>query len=83
MVRPKLSALSDQLDEQYLDLYERADQEMTPEALYCFRQARAASALALGLSPTPEKLHEAVYEAIIASEKQAETLQAAETALKT
>lgn len=81
-VRQKIGEISERLDEQYLHLYDLAEQQMTPEALYRFRQARAAAALAFGLSPKSEELLEAVYEAIVASEKQAEVLQAAEMALR-
>jgi hypothetical protein len=81
-IQHNLSKLSERFDKQYLDLFEAAGQEMTPEALLRFRKARAASALAFGLSAGSEELHEAIYEAIVASEKQAEALQAAEMALK-
>jgi len=80
--RHNLSKLSEQFDKQYLDLFGAANQKMTAEALHCFRKARAASALAFGLSSSSEELHEAIYEAIVASERQAETLQATEIELR-
>ena len=81
-VRVKLRKLSEQLDEQYLNLYLAAEEEMTPGALSHFRRARAASALSFGLSSSTDELHESIYEAIVASETRAETLNAAELALK-
>ena len=81
-VRNKLIKYSEQLDEQYFSLYEEAEEEMTPAALRYFRQARAASALALGLSSNSNELHEAIYEALIASDRRAETLQAADMQLR-
>jgi hypothetical protein len=52
------------------------------EALLLFRRSRAAAALAFALSSDSEQLHEAVYEAIIASDDQAEAIRSAEMALK-
>ena len=83
-VRPNLEALSADLDDQYFRLGEAEDEESgeaSPEALRLFRKARAAAALAFALSPDTEQLHEAVYEAIIASEDRAETIRSADTAL--
>jgi hypothetical protein len=80
-VRHKLDRLVAQLDEQYFKLSEETE-TTTPEALATFRKARAAAALAFALSPDPEQLHEALYEAIAASTNQAEAMRVAETALK-
>jgi hypothetical protein len=81
--RSKLDALVVQFDELYLQLKEEAGDELTAEAIAFFRKARAAAALSFALSPDSRQLHEAVYEAIIASDDQAEATQAAEMALKT
>ena len=84
-VRGNLEVLSADLDDQYLRLCEAADDEpgqVSQEALRLFRQARAAAALAFALSPEPEQLHEAIYEAIIASEDRAETIRSADAALQ-
>jgi hypothetical protein len=80
-VRSKLDSLTERLDEQYLALSKDADGN-TPEALPLFRKARAAAALAFALSPDPGQLHEAMYEAIVASGGHAETVQAADLALR-
>jgi len=84
-VRQKLETLSADLDDQYLRLGEDADEEsgqVSAEALLLFRKARAAAALAFALSSDSEQLHEAVYEAIIASEDRAETIRSAVKALQ-
>ena len=84
-VRGNLEVSSADLDDQYLRLCEAADDEpgqVSQEALRLFRQARAAAALAFALSPEPEQLHEAIYEAIIASEDRAETIRSADAALQ-
>lgn len=80
-VRRKLDSLTEQLDEQYFELSEDAD-STTPEALLVFRKARAAAALAFALTPDPGHLHEAMYEAIVASDDQAEAVRAADVALR-
>jgi hypothetical protein len=80
-VRDKLECISTQLDEQYFKLSEEAD-TTTPEALLVFRKARAAAALAFALSPDPGQLHEAIYEAIVASDFEAEAIRAADVALR-
>ncbi|WP_139483190.1 hypothetical protein [Bradyrhizobium ivorense] len=80
-VRHKLDSLTAQLDEQYFKLSEEAD-ATTPEALFVFRKARAAAALAFALSPDSGQLHEAIYEAIVASDDQAEAMRAADAALR-
>lgn len=80
-VRRKLDSLTEQFDEQYFKLSEDAD-GTTPEALLVFRKARAAAALAFALSPDPGQLHEAMYEAIVASDDQAEAVRAADVAPK-
>lgn len=79
-MRQELDGLAAQLDEEYFKLSEGVD-GTTPEALLIFRKARAAAALAFALS-SEEQLHEAVYEAIIASGNVAEAAQLAEAALK-
>jgi hypothetical protein len=80
-VRRKLDSLTAQLDEQYFKLSEEAG-ATTPEALLVFRRARAAAALAFALSPDTGQLHEAMYEAIVASDDQAEAMRAADAALR-
>jgi hypothetical protein len=80
-VRRKLDSLTEQFDEQYFELSEDAD-GTTPEALLVFRKARAAAALAFALSPDPGQLHEAMYEAIVASDDEAEAVRAADVALR-
>ncbi|HEX7921452.1 MAG TPA: hypothetical protein VF583_10895 [Bradyrhizobium sp.] len=80
-VRRKLDSLTEKFDEQYLKLSEDAD-GTTPEALLVFRKARAAAALAFALSPDPGQLHEAMYEAIVASDDQVEAVRAADVALR-
>lgn len=82
LARIKLRQLAEKLDAEYLNLYEASGQVMTPDALSRFRKARAASALAFGLSSDSEELHESIYEAIIASEIRTEALNAAEAALE-
>lgn len=80
-VRRKLESLAAKFDDQYFNLSEEAE-TTTPEALLAFRKARAATALASALSSDPGQLHEAMYEAIVASDDQAEAIQAAEVALR-
>ncbi|MEH2500320.1 hypothetical protein V1294_006799 [Bradyrhizobium sp. AZCC 1678] len=79
--RRTLDFLTEKLDEQYFELSEGADRT-TPGALLVFRKARAAAALAFALSPDPGQLHEAIYEAIVASDDQAEAVRAADEALR-
>jgi len=80
-LRQRLDRLAAQLDDEYFKLSEEAE-TAPPEALLIFRKARAAAALGFALSSDPGQLHEAVYEAIIASGNQAEAARAAETLLK-
>jgi hypothetical protein len=80
-LRRKLESLVAKFDEQYFNLSEEAE-TTTPEALLAFRKARAATALASALSSDPGQLHEAMYEAIVASDDQAGAIQAAEEALR-
>ena len=79
-VRRKLETLAAHLDEEYFQLRDEAH-EVIPEALLLFRKARALSALAYALSPDSRQLHEAVYEAISASDDQTEAMRVVETAL--
>lgn len=79
-VRRELNSLTEQFDGQYFKLSEDAD-STTPESLGVFRKARATAALALALSPDSAQLHEAIYEAIVASDDQSEAIRVAETAL--
>jgi hypothetical protein len=76
----RLEVLAAQLDEQYFKLSKEAE-ATTYEALATFRKARAAAALAFALSPDSGQLHDAMYEAIIASSDQSEAMRAAEKAL--
>ncbi|MES5486492.1 hypothetical protein QMZ05_27355 [Bradyrhizobium sp. INPA03-11B] len=80
-VRRTLDLLIEQLDAQYFELSKDADRT-TSRALLVFRKARAAAALAFALSPDPGQLHEAIYEAIVASDDQAEAVRAADAALR-
>jgi len=80
-VRDKLNRLAAQLDEQYFKLGEEAE-TTTSEALAAFRKARAAAALGFALSPHSGQLHEALYEAIVASSDQEKAMRAAELVLR-
>ena len=80
-IRQKLDRLAVQLDQEYLRLAEEAE-ATAPEALLTFRRARAAAALAIALSPDSEQLHEALYEAIVASGDQTEVVQVVATVLR-
>jgi hypothetical protein len=80
-VRPKLEALTTQLDEQYFKLSEATD-SVTREAAVLFRRARAVAALAFSLSPSTKQLHEAIYEAINACNDMGEATLIAEKALR-
>jgi len=80
-VRRRLDSLTAQLDEHYFKLSEDAG-TTTPEALFVFRKARAAAALAFALTPDSGQLHEALYEAIIASTDQADAMRSADEALR-
>lgn len=80
ILRRKLEALSAQFDDEYFRLREVADQVITPEALLQFRKARAVAALAFALST--EQLHEAIYEAIIASGDQELVVRSIDAALQ-
>ena len=78
--RRELEALTAQLDEQYFKLAKEAD-HVTREAPVFFRRARAATALVYSLSPSSERLHEAIYEAIHASKDRDVAILTAEKAL--
>ncbi|WP_166296991.1 hypothetical protein [Bradyrhizobium sp. 2S1] len=80
-IRQKLDSLAAQFDEQYFKLSGESD-ATTSEALLVFRKARAAAALAFALSPDSGQLHEAMYEAIIASDDHAEAIRVADAALR-
>ena len=80
-VRRKLDSLAAQLDEQYFKLSEEAG-AATSEALLVFRKTRAAAALSFALSSDTGQLHEAMYEAIVASDDQAKAMRAADVALR-
>lgn len=80
-MQEKLLRLAAQLDEQYFELSDNTD-NITPEASVMFQKARAAEALALALSPNGEQFHEAIYEAIYASNDPEEATQAAEALLR-
>ncbi|MEZ0224536.1 MAG: hypothetical protein ACAH83_08285 [Alphaproteobacteria bacterium] len=79
-VKRQLDALCHQLDEQYLDLNEGSER-VTPEALQIFRKARAVSALVHALSPRPDEVYDAIYEAIHATDDQTGAIKTAETEL--
>jgi len=81
-IHQMLDRLAAQLDEEYFKLSDEAE-TTTSEALLTFRKARAAAALAFALSPDAGQLHEAVYEAIVASSNRAEAVRVAETVLRT
>lgn len=80
-VRRKLESLSRRFDDEYFRLREEGDSATKLKALLQFQKARAAAALAFALSSDSQQLHEAVYEAIIASEDQAEVVRSVEGAL--
>lgn len=79
-IQEKLRRLAEQLDERYFELSDNTE-NITPEASVMFQKARAAEALVLALSPNGEQLHEAIYEAIYASNEPDEATQAAEAML--
>ena len=81
-MRQKLEVLSEKFDEQYFRLNEGSDPAANREALLFFRKARAAAALAFAVCSESETLHEAIYEAIIASDDLADALRSAEIALR-
>ncbi|WP_029083266.1 hypothetical protein [Bradyrhizobium sp. th.b2] len=80
-VRQRLDSLTARFDEQYFKLSGESD-ATSSQALLVFRKARAAAALAFALSPDSRQLHEAIYEAIIASDDQAEAIRVADAALR-
>jgi hypothetical protein len=80
-MRRTLKGLSRDLDSRYLQLVAEAGY-VTPEVLLMFRKARAISALVVALAPDSTQLHEAVYEAIVASPNRIEAIQSVEKALK-
>jgi hypothetical protein len=82
VVQRELESLSERFDQQYLTLNEGA-RITTPDALRLFRKARAATALRLALCSDPRELHEALYEAIIASDDESEAMRAADRILRT
>ena len=59
-------SLGEQRDEQYLALNDEDSETLSNEATALFRQARAAFALAYGLSDSRSDTFEAVYEALSA-----------------
>jgi hypothetical protein len=82
--RLAIEALRDHLDNEYFALQEEdgpvvGDRHL--EGLLQFRKARAAAALGFALSPIPENLGEALYEAMFASDDQAAALKAVRMAL--
>jgi hypothetical protein len=79
-LRRKIEALSSQLDERYFKLSDETG-ATTAEALRVFRKARAAAALAFSLTPDARQLHEAIYEAVVASDDREQAMRAAEEAL--
>lgn len=80
-MQQKLDQLAAELDERYFVLSNNTD-NITPESFVMFQKARAAAALAFALSPSGEKLHEAIYEAISASSDLDEATRAAEAMLR-
>lgn len=80
--RITLQELAARLDDDYLQVDADGDESRKAEALRCFSKARAASALAFGLSPDSGSLHEAIYEAIAALEDPAELLRVVGDALR-
>jgi hypothetical protein len=76
----ELNSLAAQFDEEYFKLSVESH-AATPKALFIFRKARAAAALAFAISREAGQLHEALYEAIIASEDQPEAIRTACAAL--
>lgn len=77
----KLNALAADFDERYFALSE--DIEPLPaSALALFQKARAAAALAFAVSGDPDERHDALYEAISATNDRIGMIQMAEEALK-
>jgi hypothetical protein len=66
IVSASLRDLAEQLDQQYLALAKKADDQLTPTASRLFSRARAADALRCALSPDDSDRVEAIYEALMA-----------------
>jgi len=83
--KAELEALAAELDDQYLDLHEAAEEgrATTNDYLPVFEKSLAVSAVAFAATEDPfEASAEAVYEAAIATDKSKELFAAVETALK-
>jgi hypothetical protein len=80
-LQEKLLRLAAQLDERYFELSDNTE-NITPEASVMFQKSRAAEALALALSPNGKQRHEAIYEAIYASNDPEQGMQVAEAILR-
>jgi hypothetical protein len=78
----RIASLAVGFDEAYLRLAEAENPGDRTEALRLFSKARAASAIAFGLSGEGTQFHEAIYEAIAAVEDPAEIVRRADEALR-
>lgn len=77
----KLSKLSKEFYDKYLGKADSATRSFSSDEKTLFRSARLASAFESALSGKPDKLEEALYEAIFACENQAVGISAASAAL--
>jgi len=73
-VRQRLEELAARLDDQYFDASKEPDEALGPDGLGFFSKARAAAALAYAFGD-PERIHEAIYEAIATTNDQEELLK--------
>lgn len=80
-LRRRLERLAAELDDQYFRLDEDGDEAEKREALRVFSKARATSALAFALSADDARLHEAIYEAIVAIDEPGELTRLVDNAL--
>jgi hypothetical protein len=81
-LRQQLEGLASQCDDEYLRLEEEGGESKKSESLRSFSKARALSALAFALIDDPKPLHEAIYEAIAATDDPSGVVRAAERALQ-
>jgi hypothetical protein len=82
LVREQLERLAGRFDDEYLRLEDDGDPTHKLEALRLFSKARAASALAFGLSDDDTQLHESIYEAITAMDDPGELMRLVESVLR-
>ncbi|WP_437481839.1 hypothetical protein WME75_39615 [Sorangium sp. So ce1014] len=86
VVREQLEKLAARFDDEYLRLWDEADEEgdesKKSEALQLFSKNCAVSALVFALTDEPGQLHEAIYEAIVALEDPGDLVRAVENELR-